>query len=275
MLVGVRKTDDAGNMFEWLEKELSEVKTPRFHLVEGPADAQLRDAVDRSDLALPPSYKEFVLKFGNSKLYRRAKNDSYRIGVYAGPKREVLSDGSELFRIGFHDGAKVYFRPSNSTSESQILELESSGLEKVADDFADWLKASCTQARKSYGKEKWAELIRGPSPFDAEEEGIVEARRQFGWRVLGVDSQGNHIIRVTNSSKLNLPALTLGVRSKDGRLNGAILLPVGNISPGQTIELHIDCYRDFLKPHEVEVFSLPDPRPEDRDRYHEFDSHTS
>jgi len=32
-------------MFEWLEKEIATIKTPRFHLVDGPADGKLREAV--------------------------------------------------------------------------------------------------------------------------------------------------------------------------------------------------------------------------------------
>jgi len=70
-------------MFEWLEQEISAVRTPRFHVVDGPVEAKLRQAVMQSGLLLPPSYREFVLNFGNAKLYRRAQSNSYRIGVFA------------------------------------------------------------------------------------------------------------------------------------------------------------------------------------------------
>jgi len=258
-------------MFEWLEQELSEVRTPRFHLVEGPAEPHFREAVIGSHLPISPSYKEFVLKFGNTKLYRRAKNDSYRIGIFSGPNVEVHKNALEMFQIGFHDGAKVYLQSSSVLPESPVFERELESFEKVADSFEVWLQSSCLRARKSYGKEKWDEILRGPAAFNAQEIAIVNARNRISWRILGVDARGNHIFQVTNASALTLPALTVGVRSKDGRLNGTILLPIDHVPPGHTVEIHADCYKDFVKPEELEIISLPEPRPEDRDRYHEFD----
>src|ERR1700681_3678536 len=78
------------NMFEWLEREMSAVKTPRFHLIEDrSADPNLQDAVLGSSLPLPLSYKGFVLKFGNAKLFRTSRS-GYRIGVFASPKVATL-----------------------------------------------------------------------------------------------------------------------------------------------------------------------------------------
>ena len=95
-------------MFEWLEQEILAIKTPRFHVVDGPAAAKLREAILQSNLPLPPSYREFVVKFGNAKLYRMAGSDSYRIGVFAGPREATLADGTRIYHLGFHDGASVY-----------------------------------------------------------------------------------------------------------------------------------------------------------------------
>lgn len=64
--------------------------------------------------------------------------------------------------------------------------------------------------------------------------------------------------------------LTVGARSKDGRLNGAIRLKIGHVGPGQTAVLHVDCYKDFRPPQEIETFALSDPGPEDREYYSEF-----
>lgn len=259
-------------MFEWLEREISTIKTPRFHVVDGPPDAKLRAAVIQSNLPIPSSYKEFILKFGNAKLYRRAQNDSYRLGVLAAPKEEALSDGTCIYQIGFHDGARVYVKPATDLAEFPIFEFELDSKEKVADDFDEWLMASCAHARSAYGKEKWAEIMRGPEPFSPDEEEVVEARRQIRWRVLGIDPVGNHVFEVTNAGSRRLPALTVGVRSRNGRLNGAIRLKIGHIGPGETAVLHRECYKDLMPPHEIEAFALPDPRPEDRDRYGEFES---
>jgi hypothetical protein len=258
-------------MFEWLEQEISTIKTPRFHVVDGPNDPKLREAVLQSDLPLPPSYKEFVLKFGNAKLYRRAQNDSYRIGVFAGPREATLNDGIRIFHLGFHDGASVYVKARSKSTELPIFEFESGSEENVADSFEEWLTESCAHARNTYGKESWAEVVRGPEPFTVEEQALIEARGAIQWQVQGIDTEGNHIFRVTNRSGRALPVLTVGIRSKDRRLNGAILLNIGNIGPGETGVVHVGCYKDLVSAGEIEAFALPDPQPEDRQRYAELD----
>jgi len=44
-------------MFEWLADEMAKIKTRKFHLVDGPAAPELREAVEESDSGLPLSYK--------------------------------------------------------------------------------------------------------------------------------------------------------------------------------------------------------------------------
>jgi hypothetical protein len=257
-------------MFEWLEREIETIKTPKFHLVDGPAEGKLKDAVLGSMLPLSASYKEFVLKFGNAKLYRTARDGSYRVGVLAGPREALLSGGDRVYYTGFHDGATVYVRAPLIPTHMSIYEFESGPEERVADDFEEWLTASCAHARATFGKEQWAEVLRGPKPFTAKEEELIEARRRIQWRVLGIDAAGNHIFEVTNAGRRALPVLTVGARSKNGRLNGAIRLDISGVGPGQTAVLHADCYKDLMPPTEIEPFALPDPEPEDRERYWEF-----
>ena len=257
------------HMFEWLEQEISAIKTPRFHVVDGPADAKLR-AVIGSGFPMPSTYKEFVLKFGNAKLYRKTRNDSYHIGVFAAPREVVLENGTRIFHVGFHNGASVYVKRLSNSGPLPVFEYESDSEEEVANSFEEWLSASCAIARNRYDKTKWAEILRGPMPFSEEEKEIIEARRSMRWRVLGIDTDGNHIFEVTNVGRRALASLTVGARSKDGRLNGAVRLNVGNVSPGRTTVLHTGCYKDIVLPEEVEIFELPDPKPEDRDYYWEF-----
>jgi len=64
--------------------------------------------------------------------------------------------------------------------------------------------------------------------------------------------------------------LTLGVRSKNGRLNGSVALKIGHIGPGQTALLHVGCYKGLMPANEIEVFALSDPQPEDRELYREL-----
>src|ERR1051326_4248681 len=130
-------------MFEWLEQEISAIKTPRFHVVDGPADAKLRQAVSESRVAMPSAYKEFVLKFGNAKLYRDFQSDSYRLGVFAGPREAMLDDGTRIYHIGFHDGASVYVKCLSNSALAPIFEFEAGSEEEVAGNFEEWLSESC------------------------------------------------------------------------------------------------------------------------------------
>jgi hypothetical protein len=256
-------------MFEWLEQEISSIKTPRFHLIDGPADSKLREAIIQSALPVPDSYREFVLRFGNAKLYRRARNDSYRIGVFAGPRQARLEDGTLLHHLGFRDGASIYVKPTN-TAKLPIFSFEDGCEEMAAENFEDWLTNNCAEVRKRYSKNEWAAIMRGPDPFKEEEKRIIETRRLIRWRVAGIDSDGNHIFEVSNMGQLTLPALTLGVRSKDRRLNGAVYLKIGHVAPGQSTIVHADCYKNLVPPSEIEIFSLSDPKPEDREYFFEL-----
>ena len=257
-------------MFEWLQSEIEAVKTPRFHVVDGPADSKLRAAIVQSDLQLPEAYKQFVLTFGNARLYRNARNHSYRIGIFAGPRESTLNDENRIYHLGFHDGASVYVKPEAGSVKLPIFESELDEEEKVADNFEEWLTASCARARNSFGKRQWNEILHGPRPFTPEEQVLLATRRQIQWRVLGIDGNGDHIFEVTNAATRALPVLTVGIRSKDRRLNGAIPLDIGHIGPGETGVLHRDCYKAQKPPSEIEAFPLPDPQPEDRDYYWEF-----
>jgi hypothetical protein len=98
----------------------------------------------------------------------------------------------------------------------------------------------------------------------------IQARRQIRWRVVGTDPSGDKVFEVTNGGNRTIPVLTVGLRSRNGRLNGAVRLKIGHVLPGHTEQLHADCYKDLMSPDEVEAFALPDPNPEDREYYAEF-----
>ncbi len=254
-------------MFDWLEREISEIKTPRFHLIDGPAPQILRESIIRSPMPVPASYKQFVLRFGNAKLYRNGRT-SYTIGVFASPKETTLIDGARIWHLGFHSGASVYIKPECGLDK--IFEFEDGVEEQTGKDFSRWLSATSHAARESYGAKKWAEIVRGPAPFTREEEDRIEARRQIEWKLLNLDSDGDYLFEISNNAQRSLPTLTVGVRSKDGRLNGAVRLDIRHIKPGQKAVLKVDCYKNLAPPEEIEVFSLPEPRPEDRDYYREL-----
>ncbi len=258
-------------MYEWLEKEVSEIKWRKFHIIDNEFAGSISPELAEVYSSLPPSYMVFVSKFASAKLYRNITRDSCQVGVIYPPQEKILKNGEKLLRIGHFDDSKAYFRCSElfPGRESSVLEWTEEGFEQIADSFEEWLTKRCQDARKSYTKKKWKEIVNGPQPFTAKEEAIVEARRQFSWRVIGFDDNGDATIEVRNNSKLVLPYLSVGVRAKD-TLEGGAWLDVSGIKPGQECIVKREIYKKLIKPDNTEVYSLPDPLPEDRERYWEF-----
>jgi hypothetical protein len=259
-------------MFEWLDQELGTIRTKRFHIVDGLATEEFRKAVTESPLAAPPSYVAFVLRFGNAKLYRMAGLDLYWIRVFAAPHAVESRAGEPLLCIAGNDETCAYLKEETLERgvEAPIFESTAAGVRRAAASFDEWVTARATRARRRYKRKEWAEVLRGPPPFTAEELAVVHARRQFQWRLVGTTPDGEVLYEVTNGSARRLPFLSIGIRGKSGHLQGGVWLPVGGIGPGQTAVVAKETYRNLLDPSEVEAYGLPDPEPEERARYWEF-----
>ena len=50
-------------MYEWLDEAMSQIKTRKFLLVDGPASAELRQAVEGHTMAVKPAYDPDVENF--------------------------------------------------------------------------------------------------------------------------------------------------------------------------------------------------------------------
>jgi hypothetical protein len=263
-------------MFEWLQYEIAKVNTPKFFLVDGPALPALRDAIENSDLAVPPSYKAFVLQFGNARLYRQG--NIYLVQVYASLVEAESDEGESLLQFGRTDLSLAYFKESLliHEQESPVFEwYHEGGVRHTFHSFSEWLKAKCGAARAQFRNADWHSIESGPPPFSIQEKSIVEARRRFLWRVVGISPSGDLQFEVHNGSNIILPYLSIGIRGrlrppKHGPLNGGVWLPVSSILPGQTKIIEKGCYKDLVDPNDVEAFAEPDPEPEVRDRYWEF-----
>ncbi len=115
-----------------------------------------------------------------------------------------------------------------------------------------------------------------PKPFSKRDLGIVEARKLFQWRHLGFAENGNSVFEVSNGSAMTLPYLSIGVQGKGGtKLVGGAWLNVSTIGPGQTGKVEHQCYKEMLAPEEHEFFHKPDPTPESREEYWEFERMSS
>lgn len=260
-------------MYEWLERELSEIRWKRFHVVDGPVSDDLRTAIENSPVPVSPSYKEFALRFGNAKLYKVLGMGYWTIRVFGAP-REVKrkTTGEDLLWVGTYREVYVYFRANELApgEEAPVYLGGRNGFRRAGDGFASWLRLCADRTRKKYTKREWERILRGPDPFTEEEMSIVEARRLFRWRVVGFSDNGDIRIKVTNGSRIRLPYLSIGIRARDGSLEGGVWLPVAGIAPGQTAIVEKDAYKDVLQPSNLEAYPEPDPDPEDRERYWEF-----
>lgn len=263
-------------MFSWLHDRMNGVKTDKFFLVDGPASSTLREAVESSDFPLPPSYKQFVLEFGNAKLYR--KSSYWLVEVYAGPREAESDKGESLIQIGRTHSSLAYFKESLLVEgcESPVFEWRhQQGIRQTADSFAQWLERKCDAARKQFKMKEWQAIQEGPAPFDQRELAIVEARRLYRWKVVGVAPNEDLRFEIYNGSSMVLPYLSVKIRGrlrppKSGPLHGGVYLPIASIRPGETAIIEFDCYKQYIAPKDTEVMASPDPCPEDRAMYWEF-----
>jgi hypothetical protein len=259
-------------VYEWLETEIAEVRNSRgFHVVERGLTPEVRKEVEESPHPVPRSYTEFVLRFGNARLYKTLGH--HQISVHAPPTPAQSLNHEPLLAIGSYDAARAYFRQEllhSAGAESPVFEWHAGGLQRIADGFEQWLVNRCRAARRQYSAKRWQEILKGPRPFTEEEQAIVEARKRYQWRLLGVTEGGDLRFEIHNGSPMRLPWLSIGIRRRDGTPYGGVWLDVSNIPPGGTGTVEKDCYKDLVPPTAVEPFELPDPQPEERDRFWEF-----
>jgi len=257
-------------MYEWLLAEMARVKTRKFYLTDGPLPTQ--KVMEDSKALIPPSYKAFILQFGNANLYRKA-GDTYLVRVYANPREVESNEGEPLLHFGRTDLSLAYFKRSLLVpgGESPVFVWRHhQGFRREAEGFEEWLGKSCKAAKNRFKKREWDAIQKGPAPFDERENGIIKARRKFDWRVVGTAANGDLLFEVHNGSEMTLPFLSIGVRKKNGEHIGSVGLAVFSLLPGQTVTIQQDCYKDRHPPETIEVFLKPDPEPEDRDVYWEF-----
>lgn len=242
-------------MFDWLVRDLRCIQTAKFHLVSGTEDRHLRQLIESVNINYPNDYRQFVIDFGSGRFFRQSLF-GYKLGVLSTPR--VFCDSDELFQIGYDDGSPVCF-----STQSEGLYLK--GLASpIAPNFDSWLKSSYEKYRAQYSDKDWLSILKGPQTFSALEDSIVNARNDYHWLDLGIDESGDRIIQVTNHSSIFIPCLSLGVRSSDERLNGAIIIDVSGLCPGDTEIYPHTCYKKFYPPSDISLYDLPAPGPEDR-----------
>jgi hypothetical protein len=263
-------------MYDWFRREISRIKTPKFHILESlPSDGLIAALPEELVQALPPSYLAFLSEFGSARLYRM--RSYYLVGVHT-PWRVMTKDtGEKYVEFGFSSRfGRAYFKSEllKPGAETPVYEFDSDDpdarMEYGSASFDKWLRRCSRREKKNYSKQEWQHIMAGPDPFTPAEQEMVRARRQYKWRVVGFSENGDAQIQIRNESNITLPYLSLGVIAKDSYFGGMTRIPVSHIKPGEEAIVERDCYKKWIPRDNLEVYDLPDPEPEDRAVYWEF-----
>ena len=243
-------------MFEWLTTELRSIRTPKFHLIEIVSEPEFQKAVSSSPLRLSNDYKVFAVMFGNSRFFRQSLL-GYKLGVLAGPRKHPKQVSA--YQVGFSDGNPVFLR-------EDVEGVFANNFKKpIAETFEAWLEDSYHKIKADYSSEAWGKIKSGPQPFDDVEATVIEARKYFKWREVGISDDGDRLLEFENNSDNLIPCFSIGVRSTDGSLNGAIIIDVKELAPGSKEVYAVACYKQFYNPRNLNLFDLPKLGPEDRE----------
>jgi hypothetical protein len=199
-------------------------------------------------------------------LFRKA--NYYLLGVKAAPEPGVSATGEPLICIGHFDAARAYFRVEELLpgAEPSVLEWDTS-LREAAPRFDQWVEMRVKACRSKYRTSEWDQIVRGPTPFSAEEVALIEARARVLWRVVAVTSDSIVRFEICNQSDRTFSYISIDVRWDKAR--GRVFIPTANIPPGHTgiVEKKVYPHTD---PTKLEFFDPPSPAPEERPQYWEF-----
>lgn len=265
------------NQYQWLEAELLQMGTKRFFYTNQLVPTRQQVACDGP--SLPTDYTNFVVRYGDTKLFR-VGSLSYRMSLWWPPPRRTVNRGRCLIIIGKTEGSYVAFALADGGAfyEDEVKELSLNGVcRSTKKPFAAWLRDKFLAYRRKYSQRAWGQLLSGPRPFTDEERAIVQARHQFEWELVDSRVPSLPTLCIHNRSERRLPFMTLNFHANVPELfiqnlHGGIYIPIDNIMPGKSgvvtkqLTYHGRC--QFVPPV---VFSDPDHfEPEEREYLWEF-----
>jgi hypothetical protein len=214
----------------------------------------------------PPSYIEFLTRYGGVKLFREGLG--YLMIVLPTPVKVNDGEHGDLFRFGSYDDSYCYFSSASMkpNEESPVYALDDGEWLPIASSFSEWLTRGATALMSQQYSTGVSETA---ATFSEHEEMIVQLRKLFRWRIIG-RTEKFVVINITNESSGTLNCITLGVRSIDRSLNGAVKVDVRDLAAGMSKNINTDCYSDLVHPSQVELFNLPEPTPGTRSTYFEL-----
>lgn len=253
--------------YSWVASEAEQVKWRGFFRFHRCVNAEALAAVEQRFGPLPADYVAFIKEFGECRLFRKLRNGSYNLAVFANPRLIEGRNGEVLLVIGFYvNGGYAHFRKQPEADKVKLGVFEGAGLElrKSANSFEEWFKKRWKAAKRLYKKSEWKKIVAGATPFTDHELRLIDAMELFEFQRIGVAKNGDMQIQIWNGSDLWLPRLTIDVRAP-GRLEGTIHVDVSEIGPGQSKIVEHDCYKSMVAADSVELLRKPRPDPEERD----------
>jgi hypothetical protein len=266
--------ENKNSLFDWLRDECLQIQSQQFHIFDALSFDDFCYVLDDHRVNLHGDYCDFLKEFGWGKLFTD-HSDAPAIAIYPLKeyRRHDCADGKTY--VGFADRGNKSF----CFEEQQVLSgypctvymLKGKSAKEVHLNFSEWLKTSYDIVKAGYSKTKWMRIVAGPKPFSEEEMQVVEARRNFSWKLIGFSDDGGAKFEVTNNSNRRLPFLSIGIQDKARAvLIGGVWLNVAHIQPGTTAIVIKDCYKDQISSDQLMPFHLPEPIPEKKERYWEF-----
>lgn len=181
-------------------------------------------------------------------------------------KATCWKNGEELFRIRFGEEKEDWGADHQACGDCGARKGEyhvpGCDVESCPACGGQMIGCECTSSKTQQ---------KQPKLFSKRELAIVEARKLFKWKYIGLAANGNAVFEITNNSQIVLPYLSIGIQDV-GRstLIGGAWLNVSAITPGHSGKVDHQCYKHVLPLEEHEFFDLPDPTPETKDRFWEF-----
>ena len=221
-------------------------------------------SADRLTSALPPKiasnnpdYVEFLVHFGHGRMLQPPEH-FFSLIVVRDPSSVDWNNPSEWISSGLDSG---------TLRVNALLNREFSEPSKLP--FSAWLRRALKKEVTGLGQRKLLLLRNKPEPFSEMELEMVRIRQGFEVEHFEPADAKTLRIRIRNHSNGRLRFLSVEAQ-RPGRGSQVQRLETGSIEPGACGE--------FLKSPllggdagELIVIKLPDPSPEDRFRYFEFE----
>ena len=251
-------------MYENLIKDIKKIKTRNFHKLEVKDFSKLDDLLFKEKNE--PTLEYFWKAFGGAKLFRVGRM-SYKMVIFNKLEFNEYKK-NELVYFSFVDDVRFFL----DQKTGEIYKGVEGGFKKEASSFLDWFSVSYNCLVGSYKKNDWKKIVSGPSPFSQEEIELLKLKKNIVWQDMGLEGESSQrIFSVENRNSSGVVKwLTIGVKSIDKRLNGAIYLDIEGVKEGETVNITNSCYSELYDPRKLETFPIDMQGPEEREYFIDF-----